>query len=85
MMSILKFVLPLAQYFTDAVNTTKTSGQNLVILSVDPKYHGVRGYFLGQKPMTSSTDSRDEELQERMWKACEKWSQLTQSESLLGT
>lgn len=77
------FVLPLAQYFTDALNTTKTSGRDLAMLSVDPKYRGIRGYFVCQKPTASALESQDEETQKKVWMACEKWSNFEQSETIL--
>jgi WW domain-containing oxidoreductase len=76
-------VLPVAQYFTDAINTAKTSGRNLVVMSVGEKHIGERGYYLGQKPMASSLESQDEDMQEKIWLACEKWANFEPSETAL--
>lgn len=79
------FVLPVAQYFTDTVNTTNTSGRNLVMMSVGEKHNGERGYFLGQKSTASSLQSQDEEMQEKVWLACARWAKLEPSETVLET
>ena len=78
------FVLPVAQYFTDTVNTTNTSGRNLVVMSVGERHNGERGYFLGQKPMASSVQSQDEEMQDKVWLACTRWAKLEPWETVLG-
>lgn len=77
------FVLPVAQYFTDAVNTTKTAGRNLVMMSVGKDHNGERGYYFGQKPRDSSIKSQDEEMQEKLWLACARWTKLEPSETVL--
>ncbi|RDW83043.1 hypothetical protein BP5796_04534 [Coleophoma crateriformis] len=75
-------LLPLFQYFT-SLTTTKSAAINLMAMSVGPDASGSRGYFEGQKPVQSSKDSQDKGLRERVWKACEKWCGLKQSETVL--
>jgi WW domain-containing oxidoreductase len=53
------------------------------MMSVGENHVGERGYYLGQKPMASSLQSRDEDIQERMWRACEKWANFEASETAI--
>jgi WW domain-containing oxidoreductase len=77
------FLLPILKYFTTSIKTTKSSGLDLVTVSVDAEFKGARGYFLGRKSGTSSLESRDEVKQEELWVACEKWVKLDPLETAL--
>ena len=82
-MRIVGYIVPVAEHFTSALRTTKSAAIDLVAMTVGPEANGKRGYFVGQKPVTSSEDSHDEGLREKVWKACEKWAKLEESETAL--
>ena len=70
------FVMPIAQYFTDKLKTTKASANDLVEMTVGPESCEKRGYFIGQKPAECSPISMDEVLQQKVWDACMRWAKL---------
>jgi hypothetical protein len=78
-----RFMLPISQHVSDTFVTTKTSAQNLVLMSVGEEMHGARGYYSRQKSEKSSLESQDERLQENLWLACEKWASLDPAETAL--
>jgi hypothetical protein len=84
-MRIIGHILPIIQYLASDMNlrTTKAAAIDLVAMAVGQEATGKRGYFMGQKQVTSSEDSHDEGLRERMWKACEKWAKVNQAETTL--
>lgn len=77
------FVVPVAKYFTQALNTPANAGRELVAMSVGPEYEGVRGYFVRLQRTESSAESQDEGKQGQVWAACEKWVRLAPSETVL--
>jgi WW domain-containing oxidoreductase len=77
------FILPVAQYFTQALNSPANAGQELAALAIGPKGEGVRGYFVRLQQKDSSEESRNESKQREVWAACEKWVKLKPSDTVL--
>jgi hypothetical protein len=79
------WLAPVLQHITPAVRTPKASARNLLDLSIDEKFNGTRGYFVGSKAASSSSDSRIESLQEKLWEACVNWTAISQSSDKVPT
>jgi hypothetical protein len=76
-------LLPLLQFFSNSIKTTKAIGLDLITMSLGPNMAGQRGYFECQKQANSSTESQNEVIQEEVWMACVRWARLGQSETIL--
>ncbi|THC89372.1 hypothetical protein EYZ11_011184 [Aspergillus tanneri] len=60
------------------------SARDLVALAMDSKYHGVRGYFDGQKAICSASASRDKVRMKALWMACWEWANVEEEETCVG-
>lgn len=74
--------LPVFRHLT-TMTTTTAAAVAMTEMTVGAEEHGKRGYFEGKKPAISSEDSKDEVLREKVWKACEGWTNLKQEETVL--
>lgn len=67
-----RFVLPLLRVLPD-VHSARTSGQNLAALVTDERFAGASGeYFLGLRPVRSSTESYDSVKAAELWTTSER-------------
>ncbi|CEJ53825.1 hypothetical protein PMG11_00166 [Penicillium brasilianum] len=82
-MATINFLMPVLKYVTTAFRTTEDAGRELAAVSVDPSFHGKRGYFVGQKEGAPAAVSKDVAMQERLWAACWRWSGMKSEESVL--
>lgn len=83
MLFVATFVAPIAKYFTKTLTTPTDAGRILVTMSLDPDQKESRGYFLQNMPLESSAASHDENMQDKLWVACEKWASLDPTETVL--
>jgi NAD(P)-dependent dehydrogenase (short-subunit alcohol dehydrogenase family) len=68
-----KTVMRLLTPVVPNVNTPARSGRSLARLAVDPVLDGVTGaYFLGDRPVASSTDSYDRRKARDLWETSER-------------
>lgn len=82
-MYIAGYLAPVAKHFVPVLTTPQDAGRNLVAMCLGPEHKGARGYYLKQKQKSSSAESHDEAMQERVWAACEKWSNFQRKETIL--
>ncbi|KAJ5092542.1 short chain dehydrogenase/reductase SDR [Penicillium alfredii] len=82
-MSTINFLMPVLKHVTTAFRTTEDAGRELATVSVDPAFHGKRGYFVGQKEDAPAAISNDVKMQERLWAACWRWSGMKPEETIL--
>ncbi|KAJ5484084.1 hypothetical protein N7539_005880 [Penicillium diatomitis] len=84
-MNVIKVLLPLLRHFTSTFRTIEDAGKDLAIVSVDPTFHGKRGYFVGVKDSEPAAISRDVQCQQRLWEACWRWSGMRGEDTCLKT
>lgn len=82
-MSTINFLMPVLKHVTTAFRTTEDAGRELATVSVDPTFHGKRGYFVGQKEDAPAAISKDVNMQERLWAACWRWCEMKPEETVL--
>lgn len=82
-MATINFLMPVLKHVTTAFRTTEDAGRELAAVSVDPSFHGKRGYFVGHKEGTPAAVSKDVAMQERLWAACWRWSGMKSEETVL--
>jgi NAD(P)-dependent dehydrogenase (short-subunit alcohol dehydrogenase family) len=82
-MATINFLMPVLKHVTTAFRTTEDAGRKLAAVSVDPSFHGKRGYFVGQKEDAPAAVSKDVGMQERLWAACWRWAGMKTEETVL--
>ncbi|KAI9150375.1 Short-chain dehydrogenase iccH [Paramyrothecium foliicola] len=81
--TVISRLMPVLKHLTTAVRTSDDSGTELVQLSVGVDHASKRGYFVGLQPASPAKLSQDQELQERLWRVCWKWTGMEEGETLL--
>ncbi|KAA8641960.1 uncharacterized protein ATNIH1004_010899 [Aspergillus tanneri] len=84
MFGIMNRLFPLLKFFSSRFRSTADSARDLVALAMDSKYHGVRGYFDGQKAICSASASRDKVRMKALWMACWEWANVEEEETCVG-
>ncbi|KAL4978827.1 hypothetical protein BDW66DRAFT_164129 [Aspergillus desertorum] len=82
--AVLRFLMPVPKHITTTFRTNKDAGRDLVAVSLDPTFHGKRGYYVGQEQEAAAQVTRNAEVQKSLWEACWKWAGLAAKETVLG-
>ncbi|KAF5972370.1 dehydrogenase reductase [Fusarium coicis] len=81
--SLVLISLPILRRFTDTMRTAAQSGRELVELSVDERFKGTRGYFMGARREEEDISCEDVHKRELLWNACWKWAEMMEEETVL--
>lgn len=82
LVAVMNFLMPVLKHLTTAFRTTEDAGRDLVAVSLDPKFQGKGGYYVGQKQASPAAVSTDVEVQRGLWNSCWKWAGLSNEDAI---
>lgn len=70
-------MLPLLRFADPTMRTSREAGTDVAKLAVNEASPGARGFFTLLKEDTSSPDSLNEEVQEKIWEKTLEWTGIS--------
>ncbi|KAF1999179.1 short-chain dehydrogenase/reductase-like protein sdr [Amniculicola lignicola CBS 123094] len=81
--NVLNWLQPLLKLLKPTLRRTAHAAEDLIDLSIDPKFAGQEGHFEMNRKVASSPASMDESMQAALWTKTLEWSRIGQSNTAL--
>ncbi|ORY13625.1 hypothetical protein BCR34DRAFT_561833 [Clohesyomyces aquaticus] len=80
---IVNWLQPILKYLSPIFRRSADAAKDVIDLALDQKYVGQDGYFMGTSKGESSTQSRNEDMQQRLWDKSLEWSRISTGDTVL--
>ncbi|KAJ4294203.1 hypothetical protein N0V90_007893 [Kalmusia sp. IMI 367209] len=74
---------PLAKRFNPRINSTSGAARDVVDMALADEFAGKEGHFVLREQQDSSPDSRDENMQGKLWDKSIEWCAIKQEDTVL--
>lgn len=80
---VLTWLQPVLKYVKPSLRTSADAGKDVVELAVSEKFAGQEGHFEMRAKADSSPDSKNEEMQKRLWDKSVEWCGIEEKDTAL--